>query len=251
MMRPIALIVLASFLFACTKTVPRPAVEVRRYKVEWEKLDAQQIKLGAVGVRGIEVRGIVLTPAQWPLEAGLTRLFEGDFTGFIEGLDLSFQASRLPDGVLRDLYEAGFLPVYLRVRNPGPKPLDFKPIQLGVQLDGDTVLLPVAVEDLPRSFRKTDWERTGMTVVVVLALVVLIVASSKNNRSQTLNPPIPHFRGIYSPRGPAEGTPGPSNDRGYLRRATLQPGETREGILFFLLEQKAADWKTARLIQLP
>ena len=83
MMRPIALIVLAAFLFACTSTVPRQGVEVRRYKVEWDKLDAQQVKLGA-----LEVRGVVLTPAQWPLEAGLTRLFEGDFTGFIEGLDL-------------------------------------------------------------------------------------------------------------------------------------------------------------------
>ena len=78
MMRPIALIVLASFLFACTSTVPRQAVEVRRYKVEWDNLDSQQMKMGA-----LEVRSLVLTPSQWPLEAGLTRLFEGDFTGFI------------------------------------------------------------------------------------------------------------------------------------------------------------------------
>ena len=249
MMRPIALIVLASFLFACTSTVPRPAVEVRRYKVEWDKLDSQQVKLGAVGVRGIEVRGIVLTPAQWPLEAGLTRLFEGDFTGFIEGLDLGFQSSRLPDGVLRDLYDAGFLPVYLRVRNHGSKPLDFKPIRLGVQLDGEKVLRPVAVEDLPRSFRRMDWARTGATVIVVLALVVLIAASSNRSR-YPVNPPILHFRGTYTPRS-SEGTYGSADDRGYLRWATLKPGETREGILFFRLEQKAADWKTARLIKLP
>lgn len=249
MMRPIALIVLASFLFACTRTVPRPAVEVRRYKVEWDKLEAQRFTLGAEGTRGLEVRGLVLTPAQWPLEAGLTRLFEGDFTGFIEGLDLSFRSSRLPDGVLRDLYDAGFLPVYLRVRNPGPQPLVFEPIRLGVQLDGDKILLPVPVEDLPRAFRRMDWARTGMTVIVVLALVVLIAASARNDRRYPAGRPILHFRGGYSPRGP--GAPGPANRRGYLGRGTLRPGESREGILFFLLEQKAADWKTARLIQLP
>lgn len=245
MMRPIALIVLAAFLFACTSTVPRQGVEVRRYRVEWDKLDAQQVKLGA-----LEVRGVVLTPAQWPLEAGLTRLFEGDFTGFIEGLDLSFQSSRLPAGVLRDLYEAGFLPVYLRVRNPGPKPLDFQPIRLGVRLDGDKVLRAVPVNELPKHFRRIDWATTGATVIVVLALVVLIAASSRNNRYHPINPPILHFRGTFSPRS-GERSYGPASERGYLRRATLQPGETREGILFFRLEQKAADWKTARLIQLP
>lgn len=245
-MRFIALVLLSAFLFSCTKAVPRGGVETRHFRVAWEKLDAQVLNIG-----DLELRGVVLTPAQLPLEAGLSRLFEGDFIGFIDSLDLNFQASRLPDGVLQDLYDEGFLPAYLQVRNPGPSAIVFNPLRLAVNVDENLWLNPAAVDELPPSFRKTDWATTGLAVAAIVLVVVLLAMQNNSDRSPVnlANIHGPDIRGISTfTRGDSGPLP-PPGEQGYLRETTLAPSEVREGIVFFKLGGSVADWTTARLVE--
>jgi hypothetical protein len=239
--------VLTAFLFACTRPVPREGVEVRRYRVEWDSLAAQVLALD-----GLEVRGVVLTPSRWPLERSLKRLFGGDVIGFVEGLELTFQPSRIPEGVLEDLFEAGFLPAYVRVRNTGDAPREFGPLWLAVAVDGERLLAPVAPAGLPETLARIDWESTGKGIVLVALLVAIVVLSAREGRSAggRVNLPGMHARGEVGMGSFPTATPpaGPPSEEGLLKAGTLAPGEAREGMVFFRVGQPADDWSTARLI---
>lgn len=243
-MRFTALLVLTAFLFACTQQVPRESIEVRRYRVDWDALGAETLQWD-----GVAVRGVVLTPAQWPLEGSLKRLLDGDFLGVIDALELSFQPSTIPEGVLRELFDKGFLPAYLRVRNTADEPRVFTPLRLAVQVDGLVYLQPVQREELPRHLREIDWLRTGAAVAAVALIVVLLVVAAKEGRRSGSTP-------LYQLRLPGSGVPleqpaigptSPPSDTGLLEEMTLQPGESREGFLLFGVPGAVQDWSTARL----
>lgn len=243
-MRTLSLLVLTAFLFSCTQQVPRESIEVRRYRVDWDALEAETLQWD-----GVAVRGVVLTPALWPLEGSLKRLLDGDFLGVIDALELSFQPSTIPEGVLRELFDKGFLPAYLRVRNTVDEPRVFTPLRLAVQVDGLVYLQPVRREELPRHLREIDWLRTGTAVAVVALIVILLVVAAKEGRGSGSTP-------LYQLRLPGSGVPleqpaigpaSPPSDTGLLEEMTLQPGESREGFLLFRVPGAVQDWSTARL----
>lgn len=250
-MRVFAWVVLAAFLAGCTKDVVRGPMDTRYYAVDMAQLDSRRIVAG-----GLEMESLVLTPAQWPLEASFKKLFQGDFIGIIDNFDLSFRSSRLRGDTLERLFDAGYLPVFLRVRNREPGEARFAPGALVVVADGSTTFYPVSPAELPGRFREIDWAQTGMGVVLVALMVVLIVASAKEGRSGG--------RGFYRiPRtrfavtgggGRRRGRTRPAarpSDEGLLRARTLKPGESMEGFVFFLMDQTVADWTTARIEKLP
>jgi len=256
-LRPAALLTLAAFLFACTHEVPRETVAVRHYRVDWAAAHVPVLRLG-----GLTAQGVVLTPAQWPLEASLKNLLAADFTGVIEGLDLGFHSSTIPSGALEELHDEGYLPAYVRVENSGATPVHFDPRALSVRVDGDTVLPAVAPEDLPQPVRRIDWMQTGAVVVAVALLAILAVAAREgrsSNRPQVqgqiyINPQMflePHpFRAERerdrAARMAASEPPAP-RDAGLLRVETLAPGEANEGFVLFTLAGGVRDWRTARL----
>lgn len=261
-MRIVALIILTAFVAGCTQTVPRSDVEVRRYRVEWEKLDAQIFRLD-----GLEVRGVVLTPTQFPLETGMTRLLRGDFIGFMEGLNLSFHPSRIPSGVLQDLFDAGYLPAYVKIHNAKTPPLPFDPMRLGVKVDDSLRLSPVPPGQLPSAFKKIDWKRmakgfvVGVAMVTVVAgIVILLMAVTKGKVSVPGNISNPGTLGKSGGSGGGRGAGGargswiyqwsadaPPPTGGLLLQETLSSGESREGIVFFRYRGGASDWTTARV----
>ena len=111
-MRVLAWIVLATFVAGCTKDLVRGPMDTRNFTVDLERLGARRVV-----VNGLEMDSVVLTPAQWPLEASFKNLFQGDFSGTIENFDLSFRASRLRNDTLERLFDEGYLPAFLRVPN--------------------------------------------------------------------------------------------------------------------------------------
>lgn len=250
-MRLTALLVLTALLFACTHQVAREKVGVREYRVEWEALKAPLLRW-----EGLEAQGVVLTPAQWPLETSLKRLMEFDLEGFIAGLDFSFHSSRIPTGVLEELFEEGYLPAYVRVENPGEEPRRFDPLQLAVNVDERVFMTPIYPEDLPATFKRIDWIRTGTAAIAMALVVVLLVAAAKEGRSSHV-PDIGRLdTGIFisSDRHPTpaagdgaramSSTPEP----GLLSHTVIAPRQVREGILLFRLEGPVRDWTTARLV---
>ncbi len=246
LMRVVAWVALAAFAAACTKQVVRGPLETRHYAVDWENLPSQRIISG-----GLVVDAVVLTPSQWPLEASVKQLFSGEFEGVVENFDLSFHSSTLRDDMLERLFEEGFLPAYLRVRNMGDGEARFEPTRYVVRADRDIVYFPFPAQDLPGRFKEIDWARTGLTVLLAALVVVVLVASAKEGSSRRMpNFNVPSVR-LYgrAPLGGGEapgGGPAPS-DKGLLRAALLAPGEVLEGFLFFQMHDSVADWSTARL----
>ena len=248
-LRLIALVLLPAFLFACTRQVARGPLKTRRFAVDWEALGPQRMQRG-----DLRIEGVVLTPAQWPLEASVKNLLKGDFLGVVTGLDLRFRPSTLRSDVLERLLEAGYVPAFLRVKNEGKQGAPFDPNWVFLRVDEQTAFPPVPADGLPDLFQEIDWAATGFAVVITALAVALIVVSQRNRRV-SIGGGL-HLRGqpgvfIASPRAPGRrrfrGAPRLESTRGLLRAEILPPGETREGFLFFRKEGLVADWKAVRL----
>jgi hypothetical protein len=251
-------------LAGCTRAVSRPEIQTRYYSVDWAALDAPVLTVG-----GLNVRSVILSPTQWPLEGSVKRLLTGDFVGVLDALKITFTPSQLPSGVLRDLYDAGFVPAYLRVENPAPEARGFFPERLALDIGGDP-LTPVPPDTLPPAFREMDWERTALSVAFV-ALIVLLIAERRSGglmpgyNVTTGRPGIYVGGSVRSEEGPSRygavditgeigsgqtpGAPGarPRHDPGVLRAEVLGPGEAREGLVFFYHKGRMVDWSRARL----
>jgi hypothetical protein len=256
-MRLIALLALGALLLGCTRQVPREPLETRHYQIEWERLDPQRIETGE-----LMAEAVPLTPRQWPLEASMRSLFQGDFIGVIDRFDLRFHSSKLEEEVLEDLFDEGYVPVYARITNRGAGPRRFLPSHTALTVDGTTLFWPVPPEALPEAFRKVDWAKTGVTVVVtalVVTLLVLAAASGRDSGSGDISGTVARMTGEMAARSPqiileagresasetaAGGVP---DQRGLLANTELQPGESAEGFLFFLIDQPVLDWTTARV----
>jgi hypothetical protein len=250
--RLLALLLLGPFLAACTHPVARPPIEVRHFAVDWDALG-----LARQPMDGLTVEGLVLTPAQWPLEASLKRLVQGDFRGVIDAFDLSFHSSRVPAGALERLYEAGYLPAYVRVRNPDAEPHPFWIERLGVEVDDGTGLVPVAPEELPQRFEEVDWAQAGMVLVSAVLLVAIIAAGRRGDVEVRGGANLGHLPGqvfLEGSRGSRRGSrvrpapAAPRADPALLRNERLQPGEQREGFVLFRVTGSVVNWKSARLV---
>lgn len=249
LLRLLAWVVMVAFAVSCTKEVVRGPLGTRHYSLNMDRLDPHRIT-----AEGLEIESVVLTPAQWPLEASFKQLLQGDFMGVIDNFDLSFRSSRLRDDMLELLFDEGYLPAFVRVRNTGASDRAFEPATLTVVADKDTTFYPVPAEDLPGRFQQIDWAQTGLNVVLAALLVVLVVAAAKEGRSRRgvsfgARVHVPLYSGGGC--GAVGGYGAVTETRGLLRARVLKPGEINEGFVFFLLDRTVADWTSAHLEMLP
>lgn len=248
-----ALWILAAFLAACTRQEVRPPMEERSYRIDWERSGAPVLE-----ARGLHVRGLLLTPRQWPLEGSLKRLFDGDFIGVFEALNLHFRSSTIPTGALEDLYSQGFVPAFVRVENTGKEMQLFSPPDvLTVRDQRGADLWAASPEELPETATTMDWARTGLAVAGV-ALIVAAIASGKGgnidlrlidaaarsgSRMIALS-----MQPVETGRTPRDSALSASPlDRSLLGVSLLAPGEVREGVLLFRHRSHTVDWATAQL----
>lgn len=253
----IAVITGCALLLACSKNEIRPSVEVEHYQIDWERVGGTPVQLG-----GIQVRGVIFSPAQWPLETSLKRAMRGDFHGVIDGFNLRFQSSNIPSGVLEDLYNAGYLPAYVQIANTSDQPAGFLLSGIVVRDSLGAELLSVDPDELPAAFKSVDWKKTGIAVGLSLLVVVLIlaIASGKGGRggggaffsgtgggSGNGNPgstePMP-----TRPAGGVRAAGDTGADQAVLRSELMPAKTTREGVLFFRRSDATIiDWTTAHL----
>jgi hypothetical protein len=262
-----ALLTLAAFLPACTRQEVRPPLEVRHYRVDWERVGDPVVTGG-----GTRVQGMLLPPTQWPLEGSLKRLLHGDFLGVWDAFDLRFHSSEIPTGVLEDLYDKGYVPAYVRVFNPASTPIPFTPVLLVVRDRAGVELAAAEPDELPRVFSRVDIERTVFLVVGVALLVAAVVAGREGRLDLR---PVNVGRELAratsgahvqidlqvqanadvgndsSPDASGTGATGAyvpyGQDRGLLRAGTLAPGEQREGLVLFDHKERTVDWGSAKL----
>ena len=268
--RLISALVLVAFLVGCTKTVDRKPLETRRFQVVWEDLNTQKVLLPG----GLVAEGVVLTPAQLPLEASFKRLFQFDFIGFFTEMDLRFSSSSLDHKVLRQLFDEGYIPSLVRVRNDSQAPRQFLPDQLMLQADGETTLYPVSPEGLPERFKNIDWAKTTLTVVFAVLIVFIILLAAKEGKGGNLNlfndsvdvstrvmiesgqhagdGTMPERQRTASEIAAGATQPDPQMsektvNKGILLPTTIPPGSSTEGFIFFALDKTVVDWRTVQL----
>lgn len=247
--RVFAVVLLAAFLAACTRQVARPPLETRHFRVNWEDLPRQRVEWA-----GWVAEGVPLTPVQWPLQASLNELLAGDFVGVIDRFDLRFHSATLEGDVLEKLFERGFLPAYLRVRNTGEARRTFRPEALTLEADGEALLFPLPPAALPRYFEEIDWARIGSGVVVAaLTLALILLARQSRGDSDVhivgraeLRAPL--GPGLEQRRGRPPAPPPGTATQGLLTAGEVAPGEAREGFVFYRLTHDVADWQSLRLV---
>jgi len=240
---------------ACTRHEPRPPLREEMLRADWAALDPQPFTLG-----DIAGEGVVLTPDQWPLEASVKRLLQLDFTGVVTDFDLRFRSGTLRGDVLEALFDAGYLPAYVRVRNNGDEPRPLSPQRLVVRADEGTALYAVHPLEVPQRLERLDWARTGTAVVVAALAVVLVLAAQDDSAMSDLAADSAHLtlrmniegRGVPSPlvtRDPGGRAAAPAEPEltGLLRPRMLAPGEEASGFVFFRLDETVADWRSVRL----
>jgi hypothetical protein len=248
-----ALLILAAFLAACTRQEVRPPVEERYYRIDWERSGAPVLE-----ARGLHVRGLLLTPSQWPLEGSLKRLFQGDFIGVFEAFNLRFRSSTIPAGALEDLYSQGFVPAFVRVENSGKEPQLFSPPDVLTVRDlRGADLWAASPEELPETTTKMDWVRTGLAVAGVALLVAALASGKGGNIDLRLVDAAARSGGKLIAVSMQPGETGPTQrdaalptapaDRSLLGVSLLAPGEAREGVLLFRHRNLTVDWATAQL----
>jgi len=244
----VALVTTVAFLAACSKNEVRSSVEVEHYSVDWDHVSVTPVQASP-----LELRGIVLSPAQWPLETSFKRALHGDFKGMIDGFNLSFQSSHIPSGVLEDLYDAGYVAVYARVANTSDAPAQFFLTSLVIRDSAGAELSPVDPADLPAAFKQIDWAKTGKAIALTaLVVVIIIVAVAAGGRGVNLSGSGNGFGGGSSgtptvrPEGRAAGDEGA--DAALLRAEMIQPHSAGVGIVFFRRSDATfVDWTTAAL----
>jgi hypothetical protein len=127
-----------------------------------------------------------------------------------------------------------------------------------VAFAGDAHLFAVDPELLPQRVSRIDWGRTA-ALTAALLLIVVLVAAGEDNQADSINLSLDigdaTLRGTamhqeatgYGRDARVGATIRP--DHGLLRAQVLQPGERREGIVFFAIRQPPAlDWPSARLV---
>jgi len=239
---------LNSVLPGCTKQSVRAPVQEREIQVNWEGL-----KHTSFYSDGLELRSVVLAPAQYPLEASLKHLAQLDFVGVWKNFDLRLKPSNLPEGALKKLYDAGYLPVYARVYNPGTTTVLFYPGLLTVSGSSEP-MLNVQPETLPRVFKELDIERTALNIGLVIVLILLLVAIAALGGGSGSGG---NFGNVFgsspsSTLDTANRETGVSarNESGILFSGEIPPQESREGFLFFKIPSGMVNWNDARLAKL-
>jgi hypothetical protein len=240
----------ATLLSGCTKHVRRGAPETRHFEVDWDQLDRQSLDWD-----GWVIEGVPLTPSQWPLEGSVKSLFAGDFEGVIDRFDLRFHSSTLEGDVLEELYDAGYVPAYVRVANTADSPRRFEPLLLSLEADQRSRLFAVTPEELPATFERTDWGAAGMAVVVATLTLFLVVLSVKEGRGRVHGSMVQfparvglEAKGSLYRRGAALPDLIKPDTRGLLLAAEMAPGAQAEGFLFFRIGEPVLDWTSLRLM---
>lgn len=191
---------------------------------------------------------LVYTPSKLPLEDFFRRLANGEFGSALDGLNLGY-TSNTRNEILRELLDAGLVPVYVRIKNESdsPKTIAEKDFFLS---SGPERVSAIAAVNVPREFERFHPEAVAANVinvttaiVIIVAVVVVLAAACQANCG-----------GLGNAGGPSWGGDGGDgsilNDttltrqfgyRDYLIQATmLEPGASVEGLVFFRTDPKKA-----------
>jgi len=186
----------------------------------------------------VEIQYLIYQQSKLPLGDFFSHLKRGDYNKAFRRIDFRYRSANFKDEAMAELLEAGFVPAYVKVKNPGSTPLQFD--EKSFALSSEDVSLKAFYSDqLPKEFKRLSPKavaanvyNTGVVIVGFAAVLAayFVVASAANGQ--------PGF-----PAGNGSQQSAIYNDvnntvrvdyRNYLiAKTVLNPGEETKGILFF------------------
>lgn len=191
--------------------------------------ETKQVTVGA-----LQANYLVYNPSRWPLEDFFGELMSGDLLKAVESFNVKYEFSNTDSEALETLMDNGYVPVYVRLKNRAKVPLAYSEKSVRLRTNTDTCILPLIAKDSPKWFEEVNLAAIGANIsnVVVISFAVLILVAGASSGSRI---------GSGSNFGNVKGKV--INDttktkhidyRNFLiSSGILQPGEIREGLVFF------------------
>jgi hypothetical protein len=270
-LRTVAALVVVCVVGSCASAPPT--------SIEKKDVDTRHLQFQALELNGLVLKGAVLTPDAWPLESSMKRLLDGDLEGVIQEFNVRFQPGTIPSGALQDLYNAGYVPAYVRISNPSGQWQDLNLSRIWINLEDKLELPSVPANQLPGRFtqasgqrmsaepaREADTRSAGDRIVgavgVSLIYIAVVAVIDSMDRNGIMSHAYSYQIGPLIPApGPAStvprNAPAPSTsdrltvgriDDGLIRSGSVAANDLVEGLVFFRVPSSSVEWKTAKLI---
>lgn len=248
------LVALAVFATSCLHTRSRELVELDLDRRETAGL---RPLLRSAEAEGLAVSHLIYTPGKLPLEDFFRRLSQGELRESLGAINAGGPGNTRNE-ILRELLEAGLVPVYVRIRNEGPRARAFSERDFFLAA-GPAGGRAIAAADVPREFERFHPEAFAAnvlnvtTAVVIIAGVIVLLAAACSGSSCSGLHDFPFGSGGGGHGGSSGGGSEGSmlNEttltrqfgyRDYLLQPTmLEPGATAEGLIFFRMNPQDAD----------
>ena len=206
------------------------------------------------------IESLAYQPEKFPLDDFFSRLKKGEFIEAFTAIHLSYRPSNTQNQALRELIGAGYTPVFMKFSNKTEREMNFDESYFKLIAENQRyAALPV--KSLPSEFSHFSFQSTAANIynvtVVVVATLVLFVALAALKSPNSGN-----AENLFSDFGNGHASGNDSkilNDvtietkidyRDHLiKKTTLQPGETVQGLLFF--KTNSADLTTSWIEVLP
>jgi len=207
------------------------------------ELPQTQEDLSVKNFGNVEIRSAIYLPSKLPLSDFFSRVRRGELSEAFKKMDLNYRPSHSQNKALEDIVESGFIPVYVEIKNQGDESLSFDEKNFTI-IDHQREIKAFYSESLPREFKKFSTSaaaanvvNTGIVIVGFAAVLFAMIFIEKNSSGG--DPHLPNTGGsspqIYNS---TIKTTHVDYKNYLLSAATLKPGESKKGLLFFYWGQE-------------
>lgn len=202
--------------------------------------------LESVTTAETDLQYVIYRPSQLPLGQFFTHLRKGDYKKAFQKIDIRYKPANYDDEILTELIDAGFVPVYVKIKNTSTAPLQIDEKSFALNHSAGEVKA-FNTDQLPRKFEEfsptalaANVYNTGVVVVGFAAIMGLVIISAEHGGSSAFP--------TIGANDFAGGGGSSSNDEIYnslyknvhidfknylITRQELSPGQEAKGLLFF------------------
>lgn len=205
-------------------------------------LDKNQTAFTVMAKENLQIEDLIYVEEKYPLGDFFHDLQSGKFNEAFHHADLKYHPSNSKNQILRELIHDGYIPAYVRIKNVGKTSMNISERNFFLT-DKDLRITAISSANVPREFNRFNSEALAaniynVTVVTtaVVGVVALLVATRANLGSMGNGTSSGSSNSLFdSPVINDTQKTTHIDYRDYLiRLGDLMPGESTEGLLFFL-----------------
>lgn len=221
---------------------------------------AESHELQKASSSNFEMQYLVYSPSKLPLSDFLFHLKNGDYNKALKKVNLNFKSSNFSNEALTELTEAGFVAVYVQVKNTDSKAIAFDEKSFSLSsLQGPTKAF--YAEHLPNEFKHFSPKavaanifNTAVLVVsfaTLLGVLVVLNAQPALEQSNLSNGSGASSKASNDLYNTPEKVVHIDYNNLLIRKTKLEPGQETKGLLFFNLNHAALNSETPEITFTP